>query len=289
LKLRGSPVFALVRGGMKTGGRLSKGIDLGWRSGFDSGLTLDYVYQDKAQGSTVLGRLIDRNYLNSPGWRGIRERKRNLETLLRRVIANTHAEGRPVRIVDIAAGGGRYLLETMRGLRDIPMTALLRDYTQENVETARRLATEFGLTNVTVTSGDAFNRASLAAIEPRPTIGIVSGLFELFPENRGVLSSLRGLADVIEPGGYLIYTNQPWHPQMEFIARVLRNREGEPWIMRRRTTAEMDELVRVAGFEKTEMEVDEWGMFTVSVGRRGGSRLAAAGSRDGKNGANGAN
>ena len=285
LKLRGSPVFALVRGGMKTGGRLSKGIDLGWRSGFDSGLTLDYVYENKAQGSTPLGRLIDRNYLNSPGWRGIRQRKKNLEVLLRRVIEKTHAEGRPVRIIDIAAGGGRYLLETMRDLREPPMTALLRDYKEENVEAIRRLATEFGLTNVTVAAGDAFDRASLAAIEPRPTIGIISGLFELFPGNTGVLTSLRGLADAIEPGGYLIYTNQPWHPQVEFIARVLRNREGQPWIMRRRTTAEMDELVRAAGFEKMEMEVDEWGMFTVSVARRGGSNALL----HAKNGANGAN
>jgi hypothetical protein len=55
---------------------------------------------------------------------------------------------------------------------------------------------------------------------------------------------------------------------MEFIARVLRNREGQPWVMRRRTTAEMDELVRVAGFEKISMEVDRWGMFTVSIARR---------------------
>jgi alpha-beta hydrolase superfamily lysophospholipase/SAM-dependent methyltransferase len=285
LKLRGSPVFALVRGGMKTGGRLSKGIDLGWRSGFDSGPTLDYVYENKAQGSTPLGRLIDRNYLNSPGWRGIRERKKNLENLLRRVIEKTQAEGRPVRIVDIAAGGGRYLLDTMRDLRQIPMTALLRDYKQENIEAIRRLAAEFGLTNVTVGLGDAFDRVSLAAIEPRPTIGIVSGLFELFPGNRGVLDSLRGLADAIEPDGYLIYTNQPWHPQMEFIARVLRNREGQPWIMRRRTTAEMDELVRVAEFEKMEMEVDEWGMFTVSIARRSGSNALLRA----KNGANGAN
>jgi alpha-beta hydrolase superfamily lysophospholipase/SAM-dependent methyltransferase len=268
LKLRGSPHFALVRGGMKTGGRLSKGIGLGWRSGFDSGLTLDYVYENKPQGATPLGRLIDRNYLNSPGWRGIRERKKNLETLLRRVIEKTQAEGRPVRILDIAAGGGRYLLETMRELRDVPMTALLRDYKPENIEAARRLAADFGLTNVTVELADAFDRRSLAAIEPRPTIAVVSGLFELFPANNGVLTSLRGLADVIEPGGYLVYTNQPWHPQVEFIARVLRNREGKPWIMRRRTTAEMDELVRVAGFEKIEMEVDEWGMFTVSVARR---------------------
>jgi len=78
-----------------------------------------------------------------------------------------------------------------------------------------------------------------------------SGLYELFPSNEPVLTSLRGLADAIEPGGYLIYTNQPWHPQLEFIAQVLTNREGERWIMRRRTTAEMDELVRVAGFERS--------------------------------------
>jgi hypothetical protein len=136
-----------------------------------------------------------------------------------------------------------------------------------------------------VAAGDAFDRASLATIDPPPTIGIVSGLFELFPANSGVLASLRGLADAIEPGGYLIYTNQPWHPQVEFIARVLRNREGQPWIMRRRTSAEMDELVRAAGFEKMEMEVDEWGMFTVSVARRGGSSALL----HAKNGANGAN
>jgi alpha-beta hydrolase superfamily lysophospholipase/SAM-dependent methyltransferase len=277
LKLRGSPHFALVRGGMKTGGRLSKGIDLGWRTGFDSGLTLDYVYENKARGTTPLGRLIDRNYLNSPGWRGIRQRKENLATLLRRVIERGHAKGLPVRILDVAAGGGRYLLETMRAMPEMPMTAVLRDYKQENVDAAARLAAEFGLTNVAVELGNAFDRASIVAVNPRPTIAIVSGLFELFPANAGVLESLRGLAQAVEPGGYLIYTNQPWHPQVEFIARVLRNREGKPWIMRRRTTAEMDELVSVAGFEKKEMEVDEWGMFTVSVARRG--------SRNGANGA----
>src|SRR5947199_10214539 len=121
----------------------------------------------------------DRNDLNSRGWRGISERKKNLETLLRRVIEMTQAEGGTVRIVDIAAGGGRYLLETMRDLRETPISALLRDYKQENVAAARRLAAEFGLTNVTVAPGDAFDRASLAAIQPRPTIGVVSGLFEL--------------------------------------------------------------------------------------------------------------
>jgi Putative methyltransferase len=99
----------------------------------------------------------------------------------------------------------------------------------------------------------------------------VSGLYELFPENEPVLRSLRGLAAIVEPGGRLIYTNQPWHPQVEFIARVLPNREGKPWIMRRRTQAEMDELVRRAGFIKLSQEIDQWGIFTVSVARRDGS------------------
>src|SRR6202008_4365815 len=124
--------------------------------------------------------------------------------------------------------------------------------------------------NVTVTHGDAFDRAALAAVKRRPTIAIVSGLHELFPDNEPVLRSLRGLADAVEPGGLLIYTNQPWHPQVEFIARVLTNREGRPWIRPRRTQAEMDELVRVAGFEKLSQEVDPWGIFTVSVARRVG-------------------
>jgi hypothetical protein len=38
--------------------------------------------------------------------------------------------------------------------------------------------------------------------------------------------------------------------------------------MRRRTTAEIDELVASVGFEKCGMEIDRWGMFTVSVAQR---------------------
>jgi alpha-beta hydrolase superfamily lysophospholipase/SAM-dependent methyltransferase len=280
LKLRGAPQFLLARAAMKTAGRLSKGIDLGWRSGFDSGLTLDYVYENEPRGSSRIGKFIDSNYLNSIGWRGIRQRKVNLEAALRLLIENTHAAGRRVHIVDIAAGGGRYVLETMQSLPNIPMSAVLRDYKEENVDAARALADKLGLTNVITQAGDAFDRASLAAINAQPTIGIVSGLYELFPENTPVRESLVGLADAIEPGGHLIYTNQPWHPQVEFIARVLRNREGKPWIMRRRTTAEMDELVRDAGFEKLAMDIDEWGMFTVSIARRGGSSAPSLDAKD---------
>jgi alpha-beta hydrolase superfamily lysophospholipase len=262
----GNPVFSLVRGAMRTVGRLSDGIRLGWKEGFDSGVMLDYVYANRPRGRTALGRLIDRNYLESIGWRGIRQRKVHLEQTLERAMRESAG---PVHIMDIAAGGGRYVLETLRRVKDVPATALLRDYKPVNIDAAAKLAGRLGLDErVTVEQGDAFNRGGLSKLEPKPTIAVVSGLYELFPKNGPVLESLRGLAEAMESGALLIYTNQPWHPQVEFIARVLTNREGQPWIMRRRTQAEMDQLVSAAGFEKLSMEMDAWGIFSVSLARR---------------------
>jgi alpha-beta hydrolase superfamily lysophospholipase len=260
--------FVPVRWLMKGPGRMSRGIHLGWKHGYDSGVMLDYVYENQAQGLTPLGRLIDRGYLNAIGWRGIRVRRTLLEQALRSTIEQTHGAGLSVRLLDIASGPGRYVLETIARLNTIPVSAVLRDYKQENRGAAARLRDQLGLADVTVTDGDAFDRGSLAAARPRPTIAVVSGLYELFPDNEPVLRSLCGLADALEPGGHLLYTNQPWHPQIEFIARVLTNREGRPWIMRRRTQAEMDALVGAAGFEKVSQEIDPWGLFTVSVARR---------------------
>jgi hypothetical protein len=109
----------------------------------------------------------------------------------------------------------------------------------------------------------------LAEITPKSTIGIVSGLYELFPNNSQVSESLKGMFDAIAPGGFLIYTGQPWHPQLEMIARALTShREGQAWVMRRRSQAEMDQLVNDAGFEKLDQRIDPWGIFTVSLARR---------------------
>ena len=84
-----------------------------------------------------------------------------------------------------------------------------------------------------------------------------------------IAASLRGLARAVASGGFLVYTGQPWHPQLELIARTLTSHRGhQAWIMRRRTQAEMDALVRHAGFEKLEQWTDEWGIFTVSLARR---------------------
>ena len=82
------------------------------------GSTLDYVYRNEPRGAGPLGRLIDRNYLNSIGWRGIRQRKLHVEELLARSrCGRWRDKGMPVRVVDIAAGHGRYVLDALGGKR----------------------------------------------------------------------------------------------------------------------------------------------------------------------------
>lgn len=266
----GDLYWRATRAGLRLGSGLSDGVKLGFDTGFDSGSTLDYVYRNQPSGKSALGRLIDANYLNSIGWRGIRQRKVHAEELLRLAMGRLREAGRAVRIVDIAAGHGRYILEALQGMTDKPDSILLRDYSEINVRDGSALIEQKGLGDIArFVKGDAFDRADLAALDPKPTLAVVSGLYELFGSNQMIGDSLAGLAAAVEEGGYLVYTGQPWHPQLELIARALTShRQGQAWVMRRRSQAEMDQLVEAAGFRKLEQRIDEWGIFSVSLAQR---------------------
>ncbi len=267
--------WAITRASLTFGGMLSRGIKLGHATGFDSGSTLDYVYKNQAQGLPVIGTAIDRTYLDSIGWRGIRVRKTHVEALLRAAFARLRAQALPIRVMDVAAGHGRYVLDAIASNEDTvgeakPESILLRDYSDINVRDGRALIAERGLQQIAqFVQGDAFDRDDLANVSPAPTVAVVSGLYELFPDNDQVARSLEGIAAAVPIGGYLVYTGQPWHPQLELIARALTShRQGQAWVMRRRTQAEMDQLVEAAGFRKLEQRIDEWGIFTVSLAVR---------------------
>ena len=263
--------FSLARQVIRHLGKYSDGMKLGLETGFDSGGTLDYVYENRVRGHNAIGRLLDKAYLESPGWTGIRARKALVEELLARGAATIREAGQPVRLLDVAAGHGRYVLDALEAMGPEGWDgALLRDFSPLNVERGSARIAERGLdAKASFVMGDAFDEADLAAIRPHPTLAVVSGLYELFPDNAMVLASLRGIGGALGQGGYLVYTNQPRHPQQEFIARVLTShRQGLAWVMRCRSQAEMDCLVREAGFEKIAERIEAQGIFTVSLARR---------------------
>lgn len=262
--------WAFSRASIRMGAWVSRGMKTGVTTGFDSGSTLDYVYQNEARGFSPLGRVVDRIFLEAIGWRGIRQRKLHLEELVGSCLATLKAAGRPAHILDIAAGHGRYVLDAIVKSQDQPASVRLQDYSDLNVQLGRKLIAERQLpADVSFRRADAFDADMLASIDPAPDLAIVSGLYELFSDNAMIARSLGGLASAMQPGSLLLYTNQPWHPQLEMIARSLTShRGGEAWVMRRRTQSEMDQLVEAAGFDKLEQRIDQWGIFTVSVARR---------------------
>jgi alpha-beta hydrolase superfamily lysophospholipase/SAM-dependent methyltransferase len=248
-------------------GHLSQGMVIGMAQGFDSGASLDYVYRNQAAGRLGIGKSIDRGYLDAIGWRGIRLRKTQLQHLLGGLIAAAPA-GQPLRILDIAAGGGRYVLETLKRFQECDIEVTLRDLDAANLAQAEQLAMELQLKNhIAYQRRDAFDEASYPAEEVPYDIVVVSGLYELFADNTPVLRSLSGIARQLKPGGHLVYTGQPWHPQLLLIAATLNNHRGEPWRMRPRPQAEMDGLVAGAGFKKLASAIGLAGIFTVSVAR----------------------
>ena len=273
LSLRGI-YWSTQRAVIKLGAKWSTGLKLGCDTGFDSGSSLDYVYLNQAQGTNAAGVFFDKQYLNAIGWRGIRQRKVHLQQLIQDAMQRLIDEGKPVNVMDIAAGHGRYVLDALVPSASqlsmplpLPNSIRLRDFSSLNVEAGNQLIAERNLGGIaTFSQVNAYNRENYLGLEPEITLGIVSGLHELFPDNHLIMQSLYGFGDAIAPGGYLIYTNQPWHPQLEMIARCLSShREGQAWVMRRRSQVEMDQLVAKAGFTKIHQLIDEDGIFTVSL------------------------
>jgi len=243
-------------------GFMSDGMKIGLKYGFDSGVTLDHIYKNKPSGVGSIGKMIDKNYLESIGWKGIRQRKVHMIASAEQKIAQLHNEGKAVRILDIAGGPARYLIEIAQKYPEVEIQ--VRDYQVQNVEEGRVLAKERGLENITYTQSDAFDPERYDPAGYRPNIVIISGVFELFESNDLIGKAIDGVCSIIEEDGYLLYTGQPWHPQLEQIANVLGNHRDTKWIMRRRSQYELDHLFAQRGFAKKHMLIDDWGIFTVS-------------------------
>jgi SAM-dependent methyltransferase len=255
--------YQLLRLGLHSIGQLSEGVRLGCRYGFDSGVMLEYVYRNRPQGITPLGRLIDWGYLNAPGWRGIRQRSLLLQNTISTVLQSS--AGRPCHLLDVACGGGRYDLEVLQAFPTV--TATLRDYKPENVRAAQQLAQQFGIAPQ-IEQADAFSDPDLDRVSPRPNVIVVSGLHEILPDDPLIQNHFRQLYRILAPGGTLIFTIQPQHPQLELIARVLPSHTGRPWVMRLRTWAMTRHWAEAAGFHNFQMRMESSGIFGVVTAQK---------------------
>ena len=255
--------YSIQKFSMRTFGFLSKGMSLGLKYGFDSGISLDYIYKNQANGKLLLGKFIDRFYLNQIGWAGVRERKKNLLTLTEEKINNLDEEN--VKILDVAGGTGNYLFDIKEKYPKVEI--LINEFKKSNIEVGEEVIKKNNLENISFVNYDCFDKETYKKINYTPNIVIISGVFELFEDNNMLENTISGVAEILDKNGAIIYTGQPWHPQLKQIALVLNSHKGnnKSWLMRRRSEKELDSLFEKYNLKKERMLIDNNGIFTVSL------------------------
>lgn len=246
-------------------GKISNGMAIGLKHGFDSGASLDYVYHNTPKGKLGFGKLMDKNYLEAIGWRGIRIRKQHLLQLLEKNIENLLKEGRKIKILDVAGGTGNYLFDIKDKYPDAEI--VINEFVKDNIEIGQKVIQEKKYQNVRFTNYDCFDLETYKKIDFQPNIVIISGILELFGDNELVSKALTGVKSVTEENSSVIYTGQPWHPQLKMIAYVLNSHQKKNWVMRRRSQKELDRLMSVNNIHKKNMLIDDFGIFTVSTAK----------------------
>jgi 2-polyprenyl-3-methyl-5-hydroxy-6-metoxy-1,4-benzoquinol methylase len=257
--------YAFLRLLLNSIGNLSDGIRTGNTYGHDSGVMLDYVYKNKASGRLGIGILIDRAYLNAVGWKGIRLRKVLVMNYLTRIIGEQLQRKPRIRYLDIACGGGEYDSEVLKQFDMQRIQAELRDYKSENLERARQNAAASGLNTITFKQADAFDRANY---QEKWDIIVSSGFWEIIDDNARVKDCLLNVANCLKSGSTLVFTIQPYHPQLEVAARSLTSNTGKPWIMRLRSLDLFKDWLDEAGLEYVSHQMEKYEIFGVVEARK---------------------
>jgi len=175
---------------------------------------------------------------------------------------------RPVFLVDIASGPALYILSVLEEAGEQNITAYCRDLDERWLRDGAAEARRRGLTNVHFERGDAFDRTALVSLRPQPNLAVSSGFYDWITDDADVERSLAILYEVLEPGGWLVLTNQMAHPNLEFVSRVFVDFNQQPLRMTMRSTQQVRDLLTRTGFVVERALADSWGYYSVMKARK---------------------
>jgi hypothetical protein len=225
----------------------------------------DHVYGGRAEGSYLVGRLLDALFLNLPAARSFRGRYLFARATLMRVVDARLAADEPVRALAIPCGLARELFDVCAEVeaRWSDRRALVRldgvDLDPVLVERLRRRSATRSVT-MRFTCADAF---SLEAFGDAPYDAIVSLGFTEFLDDAKVVAFYRRVREGLVKGGTFITTG------------LLRDRLADHLL---RTVAELDvnyrgpgelaALAAAAGFTDVRTSHDERGLLATLIAVR---------------------
>ncbi len=245
---------------------------LGRRSMFgyaDSGLNFDHIYGNKAKGYNRFGKAVDRILLNLPACKATRYRKERIIKILDEEIKKNISRGKKTRIVDLASGPARYLVDLMTDDLKNQAEALCLDIDLHSLNYGKKIAGSrpilYKKSNI-LKIGSHYKRFSINK-RWHPNIVIASGFYE-YIDDELANAALRLINGFLEPGGLLLLITQRDSPNRKLIEKVGLTKSGKKWVLFYREPELIKQWIREAGYKNIGIEVDPWRMYVFYTARK---------------------
>lgn len=245
-------------------GLSSEGIKIAYKHGFDSGMIMNYIYNNVPSGRFYVGELIDRAFLNQVTCKAFRAIKGIQKNMIKDYIQERN--GKPAFVVDLASGKANYIYEVLSEL-DAPVEVLLRDIDTTALKESEEVAKKLGLEEIVrFEVANALDPESLKRINPRPSLVIEVGLYGIIHGDEQIRTHLKDLKNILDPDAVL-FNVQTYNPQIELIARTLINQAGERCVWHLRSADRVIAWAEEAGFRDPNVVMDPYGIYAVVMMR----------------------
>jgi SAM-dependent methyltransferase len=234
----------------------------------DSGLNFDHMYKNSPEGKTLFGKFVDRLLLNLPSVKATRNRKEIIVRILKNEIENNLILKKKTRILDIASGPARYLIELLDKNDQKDIEVLCIDKDKRCLKFGKNLA---GNKPIRYAKLDVFKTGHLKRLGKRiswiPNIILSSGLFE-YTDDTSVKRILKETHDNIDQDGLFIFISQVDNPSKRLMSNVCTTSQGKRWeLIYRKPEVFREWLLRI-GFRNVIISVDKWGMYEFCTCRK---------------------
>jgi ubiquinone/menaquinone biosynthesis C-methylase UbiE len=240
--------YKILRFLLNTVGRLSEGIRLGWRTGFDSGVMLEYIYENRPRGITPLGVWIDKAFMAHPVWDGVRSRRQFLIGQLQTALDHyDHPQ-----VFDLAAGVGSYLF----ALPFDHASIIAGDYEPEAVERGQQKASTTGRSDIKFQRNNAFELREFATNQA--DILVTSGFFDILTEDSQIQTVVKNGSAITQPGARWVFTMQEHHPDLRLLKESLMDLNRKPWELVPRPASQLVEWAEPYGWRLEKLERNDF-------------------------------
>lgn len=206
-------------------------------------LELMYTYDGfSVNGNGVLDSLFayfwESSVLNA---HALRNRLKLVKKEIKKIIIDKKRHQK-IRILSLASGSARAMIEVMAELKDVDIEARFVDMSRDALVYSRELAEERRVANkITWIRGDVRNVEKFCR-DWRPDIVEAVGLFDYLNDDEAV-KLIEKVCNALDKNGSLIISNVIENPEMRFVKEIV------DWDMIYRNPDQLGELLEKGGFD----------------------------------------